>query len=306
MKTSTASVLDQSQPRHATFCDVQSPALAPGEAAGTYAAHDAAACPASALSALMDAKLAADREIQRLSARVHQLSTQLAATDERVRRMLAQEVHDAAGAALTAARFALARLETWLPADAPGPCTEALGIAKQSLDAVCEANQQAVAGLSAPQLDDGIARALADWAERFAASTSLDVTFTCAPDARLARLGEPVALAIFRVAQEALSNVARHARASVARVHIEVNAEGDARFVTLFVEDDGCGMTAAARRKPGRLGLSGMRSRCEALGGSLRITASATGGTAVRARFPLTASHAAVSPIRPARFALNS
>jgi two-component system, NarL family, sensor histidine kinase UhpB len=52
------------------------------------------------------------------------------------------------------------------------------------------------------------------------------------------------------------------------------------------VEDDGVGISPLARRKPGRFGLSGMRSRCEALGGSLRVAAAKSGGTTVRARLP--------------------
>jgi signal transduction histidine kinase len=68
--------------------------------------------------------------------------------------------------------------------------------------------------------------------------------------------------------------------------------------VTLTVEDDGVGISAAARRKSGRFGLSGMRARCEALGGSLRVAAAKSGGTCVRARLPWTAA-------RPGLFALS-
>ena len=222
MKTSTAAVPDQSLPPRAALGVLQPPASAPSiESAGER----------SALSALMDAKLAADREIQRLSARVHQLSAQLAAADEHARRSLAQDLHDDAGSALTAARFALARIETWLPGDAPAPCAEALDIARQSLDAACEANHRAVAGLHAPSFDGGVGRALADWTARFAAGTSLRVAFACSADERLAQLPDATALAVFRVAQEALNNVARHARATEAAVSIDA----DARFLTLVV-----------------------------------------------------------------------
>jgi two-component system, NarL family, sensor histidine kinase UhpB len=293
MKTSTAAVPDQSLPPRAGLGVLQPPASAPSnESAGER----------SSLSALLDAKLAADREIQRLSARVHQLSAQLAAADEHARRSLAQDLHDDAGSALTAARFALARIETWLPGDAPAPCAEALDIARQSLDAACEANHRAVAGLHAPSFDGGVGRALADWTARFAAGTSLRVAFACSADERLAQLPDATALAVFRVAQEALNNVARHARAT----EVAVSIDADARFLTLVVTDDGIGMTAAARAKRGRFGLSGMRARCDALGGSLRVTTAKAGGTAVRARFPLTTSPGAVSALWPALRALNS
>ncbi len=78
---------------------------------------------------------------------------------------------------------------------------------------------------------------------------------------------------LFRVMQEALGNVARHAR---------VNIVVDAHAVTLVVEDDGVGISAVARRKAGRFGLSSMRSRCEALGGSLRVASAKGGGTSRR------------------------
>jgi signal transduction histidine kinase len=255
------------------------------------------------LSALIDATIAADREIQRLSARVAQLSAELAAVEERVRRSLAQDLHDDAGAALTAARFAIARIGTWLPADAPVPCVEALDTARQSIAAACEANHRIVSGLSAPRFDDGVSRALADWAARFAASTSLRVSVESSGDEHLAQLSDAAALAVFRVAQEALNNVARHARANEALIRIDAGA----RFVTLFVSDDGIGMSAAARRKRGRFGLAGMRARCAALGGSLRIETPRAGGTTVRARIPLTAPSSAVpTPIRRTPRALNS
>jgi signal transduction histidine kinase len=284
MKTSTVAVTDRSLAPRVALRAVQlvsSPSCLP-----VPDSADAAAEP-STLSALIDAKLAADRDIQRLSARVRQLSAQLAAVDERVRRALAQDLHDDAGSALTAVRFALARIETWLPADAPAPCGEALQTARESLDAACEATHRVVADLHAPRFHGGVARALAEWAARFAAGASLALRIDFhADDIRLARLPESVALAVFRVAQEALNNVARHARASEASVRIEA----DARCVTLVIADDGIGIPAAARRKRGRFGLAGMRARCDALGGSLRVSASKTGGTTVRARFALNAA----------------
>lgn len=102
-------------------------------------------------------------------------------------------------------------------------------------------------------------------------------------------------LAFLRVMQEALGNVARHANATHASTTVEV--DGDA--VTLSVEDDGVGISAAARRKSGCFGLSGMRARCEALGGSLRFAAAKPAGTCVRARLPWTAA-------RPGLFALSA
>ncbi|MFP3520560.1 histidine kinase, partial [Pseudomonas sp. SIMBA_077] len=71
-------------------------------------------------------------------------------------RHVARELHDGVGAELTATRFALAGVETWLPADAPAQCSAALAVANRSLDAVCAATRQAVAELHAPALEAGI------------------------------------------------------------------------------------------------------------------------------------------------------
>lgn len=257
---------------------------------------DAAAAPdTAAYELLLNAKISADREIQRLAARVAQLSDELAAIDEHVRRALAQDLHDDTGASLTAARLAIARVETWLPSDAPAPCAEALDTARQSLDAACEASQRVVEGLHAPQLDGGVVWALSCWVERFEAATSIPVLLEFPDDPRLSELSETFSLAMFRVAQEALNNVAKHAKASRVSVRLAL----DARGISLTVEDNGVGLTAAARRKAGRFGLSGMRARCDALGGSLRLVSQAS-GTSVRARFPWPGATPVLASVTPA------
>ena len=116
----------------------------------------------------------------------------------------------------------------------------------------------------------------------------------CAADARLPQLAGPGALAIFRVAQEALSNVAKHARATSADVRIEA----DGSFLSLIVADDGIGFSRAHRHG---YGLAGMRARCEAFGGSFELTEPAAGrGTRLAARFAWDALFAAPATARRA------
>ncbi|PLZ02299.1 histidine kinase [Burkholderia sp. WAC0059] len=204
--------------------------------------------------------------------------------DETARRQLARELHDSVGAELTASRLALASVETWLPADAPPQCREALTIALRSLDIASEAVRHTLAGLHAPQLDDGLVPALADWTRDFSARTGLPVALDCAADARLARLPADAAIAVFRVTQEALANAVRHAHAS----HADVRLESGADHLTLIVADNGIGLPERAANRPGRHGLTGMHERCAAFGGTLRIRsmrAGAGSGTTVRARF---------------------
>jgi signal transduction histidine kinase len=226
------------------------------------------------------------REIARLE---HQLAA-LAATpldaDEAARQRLARELHDHVGAELAATRFALANVRTWLPPDAPSQCEDALALAQRSLDAVCNATRDVLAGLHTPSLDGGIVRSLSGWTRDFGSRTGLRTSFVCAADVRLARLPADAALAVFRVAQEALANVARHARATGADIRLVSTAQ----TLTLTIADDGIGVPRGARRRAGHYGVDGMRARCDAFGGSLRLAsggpdAGARRGTTVCARF---------------------
>lgn len=211
--------------------------------------------------------------------------------DETARQHLARELHDSVGAELAATHFALARARALLPADASPQCNEALALVAQSLNAAVEAVRHVLDGLSAPHLDAGLVPVLADWARSFGARTGLVTSFVCAADVRLARLSADAALAVFRVAQEALANIARHARAA----HADVRLDCAPRHLILTVTDDGIGLPRGGARASGRsarsgrsghYGLAGMRERCAAFGGTLRAGGrGAQAGTAVRARF---------------------
>ncbi|HZZ11273.1 MAG TPA: ATP-binding protein [Paraburkholderia sp.] len=251
-------------------------------------------------------------ELARLRARVRELSAELIEAQEAARCHMARELHDGMGAELTATRFALAGVETWLPADAPPQCAAALAMTNRSLDAVFNASRQIISDLHGPSLDAGLVRALAQWIDDFSARTQLRASFASTGDARLARLPAGSALAIFRVAQEALNNVAKHARAASASVRIEAGRH----HLMLSVSDDGIGMTRATRARPGHFGLSGMRARCEAFDGTLRVgwrrTAADYGqpadderGTVVVARFAWDAL-LGIAPAIASRRALQS
>jgi len=229
----------------------------------------------------------AEREIARLRARVRELSTELIHAQEASCHRVARELHDSVGAELTATRFALAGVDTWLPADAPPQCAAALQVTGRSLDTVCEAVRHAVAELHSPALEAGIVSALSQWTADFSARTQLRTSFVCAADVRLTRLPTDAALAIFRVAQEALNNIAKHAQASAADVRIEASR----RHLTLVISDDGVGLPPRARTRQGHFGLAGMRARCAAFDGNVQIgtrrdsDTTQARGTTVRARF---------------------
>ncbi|CAM2147612.1 sensor histidine kinase [Paraburkholderia tropica] len=230
--------------------------------------------------------------------------------DEAARHRLARELHDSVGAELAATRFAIANVYTWLPADAPPQCADALALVARSLDAAATAVRHVLDGLHAPELDAGLAPALKRWTRGFASRTGLSAQFTGGTcDARLAALPGEAALAVFRVAQEALTNVARHAQAT----RVEVRLDSTERELILTVVDDGVGLSREAARRVKRqsrqqdaslafvhddaagatgrsyYGVSGMRERCAAFGGTLRAATAQPGqarpGTNVEARF---------------------
>jgi two-component system sensor histidine kinase UhpB len=234
------------------------------------------------------ARSAEQSGIARLRGRVRELAAEVVHAQEAVRHHLAQELHDSAGAELTATRFALANIETWLPADAPPQCAAALAVMKRSLDALSEATRDTIDELHAPSFESGIVCALSQWTGSFAARTGLRTSFVCAADARLTRLSGDAALAVFRVAQEALNNVAKHARASAADVRIET----DAGHLILVVADDGIGFTHTAGGHERRFGLSGMRARCEAFSGELDVANTSRPNNHARGVQPGTAIHA--------------
>lgn len=207
--------------------------------------------------------------------RTREHTVEMAETREEIKRDIARELHDGLGAELTAARFALANIEHALVQSGDtAAAIKALALAQQSLEAACDAGRRLVQELHEPNVEGGIVAALAQWTRAFSERTGLSISFVCAADVRLAQLPDDAALAVMRVAQEALNNVAKHADARCAEVRIQT----DAKRLVLIVEDDGRGMPPRARRAgaPDSInargfGLPGMRARCEGFGGALRI-----------------------------------
>jgi len=131
--------------------------------------------------------------------------------------------------------------------------------------------------LRPPMLDFGLVPTLHWFVEKFTESSEIEVRLRTPPEET--RLPPPIELLLYRVAQEALTNVAKHARASLAHVELRVSAEG----LHLSVRDDGVG---GASPGPGS-GLIGLIDRVEAMGGTLSLTSSTGQGTALVADLPV-------------------
>jgi two-component system sensor histidine kinase UhpB len=197
--------------------------------------------------------------------------------------LIATELHDDIGQALTALKFHIdaARRKLGTP-NLPAMLDEAARIAEQTLTKLRDISL----ALRPAQLDDlGLVATLRWHADRQATATGTDIKFFA--DAGLGRLDSGLETACFRVAQEALTNIAKHAKAN--QVSIELIVEGDA--LLLAIRDDGVGFdTEAALRlaaSGASLGLVSMRERATLAGGELSIESASGHGTHIQARFPL-------------------
>ncbi|MEU3985040.1 sensor histidine kinase [Streptomyces sp. NPDC026672] len=198
------------------------------------------------------------------------------------RRRLAAEIHDTIAQGLAGI---IAQLQ--VVANVPDPeaarehAGRALALARHSLgEARRSVHNLAPVALADAGLPEALHRTVHDWAER--TGTRADFTLTGTAE----QLHDEVSATLLRIAQEALSNAARHARPE--RVGVTLSFMGDE--VTLDVRDDGTGFDPAAvpaRTRAGGFGLDGMRARAERIAGSLTVESEPGHGTAVSARVPL-------------------
>jgi PAS domain S-box-containing protein len=239
----------------------------------------------------------ATEQVQLAAAR-DELRRALGAAEEGERQRLARELHDQLGQELTAFRLGLDDAARLAAAHAPALAAPDAPLARrlaqlQALAARLTAGVRYLAlELRPPELDDvGFESALetyvAEWSGRYGVAAEVAVA-GLAPHGRT--LPTEVASALYRIAQEALTNVAKHAAASQVSVIVE-KPDGEVR---LIVEDDGRGFdpdaTARRVRRERRLGLAGMRERAALVGGTLQVESSPGAGTTVYVRLPV--SHA--------------
>ncbi|HVL59407.1 MAG TPA: sensor histidine kinase [Burkholderiaceae bacterium] len=202
--------------------------------------------------------------------------------DERAR--LARELHDELGASLTAARLDLLYLDSKLEQSDP-LVREKLAALRAVLDHAIALKRRLIEDLRPSTLTHlGLAAALENLAEthraRFGGAVSTDIAGDLVLD-------EELALVLFRVAQESLTNVLKHADAR----HVRLTLRRVRRRLELRIDDDGRGFDVA-RTQPGCHGLLGMRHRLLSIRGSLRVESQPGRGTAVIASVPLAAARA--------------
>jgi signal transduction histidine kinase len=219
---------------------------------------------------------------ERTETELRRLSHRLVRAQEDERRRLARELHDEVGQMLTALRMQLGRAERTRSAtgsDFAGSVAECKGI----IDTILRTVRDLSMGLRPAMLDDfGLGSAL-DWHVRDF-SRRCDVPVYLFVHGNVDRLAEPHRTCVYRVVQEALTNCARHARAS--RVEVNVRDQGDC--LRLTIQDDGVGLDAGEDRQIGA-GLVGIQERLREIGGSLSIESGSGFGTTLHIEIPVSA-----------------
>jgi two-component system sensor histidine kinase UhpB len=224
------------------------------------------------------------------SADIHRLMHQLVSTQESERRRLADDLHDLIGQNLTALGIELTSLRQRLGRDGAEPAgSERIDAMKALVEETIDAIRGVMTDLRPPALEEyGLAAALRAHAKEFGERTGLKVSV--AVSGTPARLPHDTELALFRIAQEALTNAAKHSGGTCASVSITA----DAGALRLTVEDDGRGFAdpvGARSARRGGWGLPAMRERAKAHGGNVRIEFPGT-GTRLIVELPNTSAQA--------------
>jgi PAS domain S-box-containing protein len=234
----------------------------------------------------------AQNELERARTELRELSIASQTAREEEKSRISRELHDELGQNLTALKMDLSWLQTHTSDQAVGNL-ERIRAMQAVLDSTVVATRRIAADLRPMMLDDLGLKAALEWlTQDFARRLSIPCDVVI--DDGVVELDTRVQSALYRAAQECITNIARHAQAT--QVHIELlltPAE-----VTLQVRDDGVGMDDQARSKRGSFGLIGMRERIYILGGRVSIKSQLGKGTHVTVSLPCSPSTQEVSPIK--------
>jgi PAS domain S-box-containing protein len=223
-------------------------------------------------------------QARRMQEQLRLLSRQLLSAQEEERKMISRELHDVVAQTLTGINVRLAGLKKEAALNTKG-LRQSIARTQQLVESSLKIVYRFVRELRPPVLDDlGLIPALHTFMKNLRQETGLRVSLSAFAAVEQATADRRTAL--YRVAQEALTNIARHAQASRANVKIQ-KLDGS---VSMTITDDGKGFPAkrALRgKKRERLGLLGMRERLEMVGGKLTVTSAPGKGTTIVAQIPL-------------------
>jgi signal transduction histidine kinase len=223
------------------------------------------------------AKQRSDLALSQSRQQLRELAQHLQTSIEQERAAIAREIHDDVGGALTAVKFDLA----WIERHAEG--TPVADRARQAMEAIAmahEASQRIMHNLRPAILEQGLIAAVQWMTDRFAKRTGIDASFRTSHEQLDLPLAVP--LVAYRFAQEALTNVSKHAHAS----KVSVDLTQAAGVLSLEVSDNGKGLNQDDLAKARSFGIRGLRERAETVGGWVDIS-SGTQGTTLILSVPL-------------------
>ena len=223
----------------------------------------------------------AELALQESQRRLQMLSQRLVDVQEEERRAIARELHDRVGQTLSALNINMIIMRDQLSPDSIERVGTRLSDAMQLVAETIRMVRDVMADLRPAVLDDyGLEAALQSQIDVFVSRYGIPVHFQ-KPEQLLPRLGSSVEMTFLRITQEALINIARHAEAT----HVKLTLYPDQKDVVLTIEDNGIGIDLRkSPKRPGSHGLTIMRERAEAVGGSFGVASSPGQGTKVEIR----------------------
>ncbi|TDA48380.1 sensor histidine kinase [Burkholderia pyrrocinia] len=237
----------------------------------------------------VEERVRAERALQASREELREIAAISATAREAEQRRIARELHDELAQTLAALKNDLEWLIDRVPQD-DAPLARKIAAMHTMARGAVAATRRIASDLRPLMLDDlGVAAAMQWLVEDFRHRHGIACALHVEPPEL--QLDEPYATAVFRIAQEALANIARHAAAS----HADVDLVHRDDAIALTIRDDGAGFDPGAPRKSSSFGLVGLRERAYLVGGTLQITTTLGEGTTVEVEIPLSHPQVAVA-----------
>lgn len=226
------------------------------------------------------ARVRADRELGASKQRLHELAQHLQNSIEQERAAISREIHDDVGGSLTALKFDLA----WIARHSDSAAVlERVASALETVTLAIDSSKRIMHNLRPAILEQGLVAALHWLATRFERRTGIECAIRLPPDGpELRGLSAGVPLVAYRTAQEALTNVSKHAQAT--RVTLDLSLAGG--VLSLEITDNGRGLSADDLAKVRSFGIRGLHERAGTVGGWVELSSGA-GGTTMILSVPL-------------------
>jgi two-component system sensor histidine kinase UhpB len=225
----------------------------------------------------------AERALQESRERLQILSQRLVEVQEEERRAIARELHDRVGQTLAALNINLIIIGGQLGGKVDEQVSTRLNDSMKLVAETIALVRDVMSNLRPSVLDDyGLEAAIESHLSQYTARYEIHTKFE-KPQLPLPRLGPSIEMTFLRIAQEALMNIAKHAGASQVTLRLEIQENA----VRMTIQDNGIGINWQEASQPGSHGLTIMRERAEAFGGSLKVNSVPDKGTRVEVKIPI-------------------